>query len=97
MAGLLLSSISLLWIMKGARATRDLFPIESLQIMQLVAIVFFVVNSLVVFYLTTSSGVADWFSIINSILIVLCVYGSFGIVAVMNYASQYPEKLARKS
>lgn len=97
MAGLLLCSISLLWIMKGARATKDLFPVESLQVMQLVAIFFFVINALVVFYLTTSSNVPDWFSVINSILIVLCVYGSFGIVATMNYASQYPHKLERKS
>lgn len=97
MAGLLLCSISLLWIMKGARATKDLFPIEGLQVMQLVAIVFFVVNALMVFYLTTSSSVADWFSIINSLLIVLCVFGSFGIVAMINYATQYPEKFERKS
>lgn len=97
MAGLLLCSISLLWIMKGARATKDLFPVESLQVMQLVVIFFFAVNAIVVFYLTTSSNVSDWFSVINSILIVLCVYGAFGIVATMNYASQYPDKLERKS
>lgn len=97
MAGLLLCSISLLWIMKGARATKDLFPIEALQIIQLIAIIFFVVNALVVFYLTTSSSVADWFSIVNSLLIVVCVYGSFVVVAMMNYASQYPEKIVRKS
>lgn len=97
MAGLLLCSISLLWIMKGARATKDLFPIEGLQVIQLVAIVFFVINTLLVFYLTIFSSVTDWFSIINSLLITLCVFGSFGIVAMMNYASQYPEKFERKS
>ena len=59
--------------------------------------IFFVLNALVVFYLTTNSSVPDWFSIINSLLIVVCVYGSFGVVAMMNYASQYPEKLVRKS
>lgn len=97
MAGLLLCSISLLWIMKGARTTKDLFPIEGLQIIQFVAIIFFVINALVVFYLTTSSNISSWFSIINSLLIVLCVYGSFAVVAMMTYASQYPEKLERKS
>lgn len=83
--------------MKGARATKDLFPIEGLQVIQLVAIVFFVINTLLVFYLTIFSSVTDWFSIINSLLITLCVFGSFGIVAMMNYASQYPEKFERKS
>lgn len=97
MASLLLCSISLLWIMKGARETKDIFAIEGLQVLQLVTTIFFVINSIIIYYLTTTPNVPEYFSVINAVLIAVCTYVSYGIVAMMTYASKYPERLLSKS
>lgn len=92
MASLIICSLTLLLIPKVRNATNGNIRDEVFTIIKVVVISMFVADLCLIYYLTTSDNVSDWFSLLNSLLIVVSTMVGYGFIASMTYITQYPEK-----
>lgn len=93
MAAMIISGIGLSSLLKGASAAQGALPIAPFQVFNLCFMALFMCCAALVFWLTLAENVSDWFSILNSIVVVLSLLFSYSVAAAMNFIVRHPNEI----
>jgi Ni,Fe-hydrogenase I cytochrome b subunit len=97
MAAMIIAGIAMFSIIKGASSAKGKLPVADLLVFNLCFMALFMCCAGLVFWLTLTEEVSEWFSVLNSFVVVLSLLFSYGVSAAMNFVVKHPEQVVTKS
>jgi len=92
MASLIICGMIILGITKIANATKGRIRNEIFTTIQLFSIIFMITNIIAIYYLTTAEKISNWFSVFNSLLLLLSLALGYGLMAAIIYIERHTEE-----
>ncbi|MCE9926702.1 hypothetical protein LZ640_20040 [Aeromonas media] len=92
MASLIICGMIIFGTTKIANATKGRIRNEIFTTIQLLSFLFFITNTIAIYYLTTADNISNWFSVFNSALIFLSLFLGYGLMAAMTYIERHTEE-----